>query len=164
MRWYSLGRILPFQFVSNENTLSDAAENSFAFLTPVTSRQSSGNSFTRCEAVMLFGSLDPLPRTLRLPLGSGLQWTLLFRVRSDKAGAFRASNADLVELDDPSLTLKGPSLILDDPLPIESAMWYIHIVQVPCWFQFNAHAQYTLHNISLYFTYYSCLVRVALLF
>ena len=45
---------------------------------------------------------------LRLHLGGGLQWTLLFRVRSDKGGAFRASNTDLVELDDLSLTLKGP--------------------------------------------------------
>ena len=46
------------KFVSNENTRSDAAENSFDFPALFTSRQSSGNSFTRCEAVMLFGSLD----------------------------------------------------------------------------------------------------------
>ena len=47
----------------------------------------------------------PSPRALRLPLGSGLQWSLLFRVRPDKAGAFWASNTDLVELDDPLLTI-----------------------------------------------------------
>ena len=36
-------------------------------------------------------------------------------MRSDKAWAFRASNTDLVELDNPSSTL-------EDPSPIESAM------------------------------------------
>ena len=117
-----------------------ALQNSFDFPAPVTAGHYSGNSFTRCEAVMLFGSLDPSPRALCLPLGGGLQWTLLFRVRSDKAWAFRASNTDLVELDD-------PLLILEDPSPIESAMRYTR-VQVP--FQFNAHAQYALHNIFRY--------------
>ena len=110
-------------------------------------------------------------------------------MRSDKAWAFRASNTDLVELDDPSLiledhlltledhsliledhllTLEDHSLILEDhlltledhslileghlltlndPSPIESAMLYTR-VQVP--FQFNAHAQYALHNIFRY--------------
>ena len=38
--------------------------------------------------------------------------------------AFRTSNTDLVEIDDPSLTLRGPLLTLDDPLPIKSAMRY----------------------------------------
>ena len=73
---------------------------------------------------MLFGSLDPSPQTLRLPLGGGLQWTLLFRMRSDKAWAFRASNTNLMELDDSSLRLEGPLLTLDDPSEIESAMRY----------------------------------------
>ena len=49
----------PNESVSIHNTGSDAAENSFDF--PVTSKHSSGNSSTRCEAVMLFGSLDRLP-------------------------------------------------------------------------------------------------------
>ena len=86
-----------------------ALQNSFNFPAPVTVGHYSGNSFTRCEAVMLFCSLDPSPRALCLPLGGGLQWTLLFCVRSDKAWAFRASNTDLVELDNPSLTLEDPS-------------------------------------------------------
>ena len=45
-------------------------------------------------------------------------------MRSDKAGAFRASNTDLIELENPSLRLEGPSLTLDNPSPFESAMWY----------------------------------------
>ena len=61
----------------------------------------------------------PLPREIRQSLG------------------FRASNTDLVELDNPSLTL-------EDPLPSQP----VHTVQVP--FQFNVHAQYALANTFLY--------------
>ena len=83
-----------YKLSSSRQTL----QNCLDFPAPDTSRHSSGNSITRCEAVMFFGSLDPSPRALRLPLGGRLQWTLLFHVRSDKAGAFRGSNTDLVEL------------------------------------------------------------------
>ena len=65
-------------------------------------------------------------------LGGGLQWTLIFCMRSDKVWAFGASNTDLVEL--------GWSFV-DDPSPIESVMRYTRY----------AHAQYTLRNI---FTFY----------
>ena len=45
-------------------------------------------------------------------------------MRLDKAGAFRASNTDLVKLDNPSLMPEGSLLTLDDPSLIESAMQY----------------------------------------
>ena len=59
---YSLGgKKFAFPQVSSlaANTRSDAAENSFDFPAPVTLRHSSGNSSTRFEAEMLFGSLHP---------------------------------------------------------------------------------------------------------
>ena len=59
-------------------------------------------------------------------------------MRSDKAGAFRASNTDLVELDDPSLTLEGPLLTLDDPFAdqvshvVHTVLVYTMLVPVQC--------------------------------
>ena len=68
----------------------------FQVLLPST--HSSGNCFTRCVAVMFFGLVDPSPQTLHVPLGGGLQWTLFFRVRSDKGVEFRASDKDMWNL------------------------------------------------------------------
>ena len=65
-------------------------------------------------------------------------------MRPDKAGAFRDSNTDLVEPDDPSLILEGPSLTLDDPSQIESAVCYTRS-KLPS--NSNAHAQSVLRNI-----------------
>ena len=76
---------------------------------------------------------------------------LLFRVRSHKAGAFKASNTDLVKLDNPSLTL-------DDPSSIESATRYTRSKYHA---GSNSVCMRNMHYITLYF---SCSVRVALLF
>ena len=42
------------------SSLRQALQSNFDFPAPVTSRHSSGNSYTCFEAVILFGSLDPM--------------------------------------------------------------------------------------------------------
>ena len=68
-----------------------ALQNNFL---PVTVKHSLGNSLTLSRGLTVFGSLAPLPRDLRCPIGGGLQTTLRFRVNSESLGALNVSKID----------------------------------------------------------------------
>ena len=79
------------------------------------------------------------------------QVTVNTSLKSDKIGAFRASNTYLVELDNPSLTL-------DDPPPIGSAMRYTRSKYHA---GSNSMRMRNTHYVLIryIFTYYSCISK-----
>lgn len=56
---------------------------------PITVKHSLGNSLILFRGLTVFGSLAPLPRDLRCPIGGGLQTTLRFRVNSETLGGLK---------------------------------------------------------------------------
>ena len=133
--WYVRDNSIIFLMLSSSRQV---LQNSFDFLAPVTSRHSSGNSFTRCEAMMLLGSLDPSPLRRQVSVNTPFprevrqSWGLQ-SIKCRSCGAWqsfvdtRRSFADQVS-------------------------HAVHTVQVPCWFQFIT--QCNMHYIIYFATFY----------
>ena len=100
-----------------------------------------------CTFDLLFSHYSVLYQNSNL---INLQWTLIFRVKSRKAGAFKASNTDLVKLEDPLLTLDDPALIHTRLSFVHWVSYAVYMIQVPCRFQVSEHAQYALRTIFHY--------------
>ena len=79
----------------------------------------------------------------------GLQWTLLFRVRSDKSWGLQSINYRSHGTWR-SFVNTQVSFVDTRRSFTNRVSHAVHTVQLPCWFQFNAHAQYTLCNIFRY--------------